>query len=269
MALVASTVTLASGLLLSYGDQGTRAGPVVVLLPGPTDSWRCYGPVLADVPSSIRAIAVSQRGHGDSDKPQTGYRVQDFAGDVAGLLDVLGVERAVITGHSGAALMARRFALDHPDRVSGVVLEGAPTTLRGDPGLEGFVASLVADLTDPVDPDFVRRVIEDTTGDLPAEFAEEMVQESLKVPARVWQETFAGLLEYDDTAELGRLVAPALLVWGDEDDLVARGMQDALREAIPQAELSVYDGIGHSPHWEDPPRFAADVASFVERVARR
>jgi pimeloyl-ACP methyl ester carboxylesterase len=62
---------------------------VVLLLPGPTDSWRSYEPVLDQLPSSIRAIAVSQRGHGDSDKPATGCRVEDFAADVVPLLDGL------------------------------------------------------------------------------------------------------------------------------------------------------------------------------------
>jgi pimeloyl-ACP methyl ester carboxylesterase len=260
---------LAGGLTLSYFEQGEPAGLALVLLPGPTDSWRCYAPVLSHLSQSVRAIAVSQRGHGDSDKPASGFRVEDYAGDLARFLDALGIDRAVVAGHSGAGLVARRFALAHPDRTAALVLEAAPTTLRGNAALEGFVASLVADLTDPVDKAFVQAVIGDTTGDLPAGFAEDMVQESLKVPARVWQETFASLLEYDDTGELGRLAAPVLLVWGDADDLVDRGMQDVLRDTIPDAELSVYPGIGHSPHWENPSRFATDAGAFVQRVANQ
>lgn len=75
-----STVTLPSGLTLSYAEQGDQSGPALVLLWGPTDSWRSYEPVLEAIPPSVRTIAVSQRGHGDSGKPRTGYRVQDFAG---------------------------------------------------------------------------------------------------------------------------------------------------------------------------------------------
>jgi pimeloyl-ACP methyl ester carboxylesterase len=149
----ASTVTLESGVTLSCGVRGDPSGPVVVLLPGPTDSWRSYEPVLARLSSEVRAIAVSQRGHGDSDKPATGYRVEDFAGDVMLMLDALGIEQAVIAGHSGSCLVARRVALDHPDRVGGLVLEASPTTLRGDAGLEAFVET-VSVPEDPIDREF-------------------------------------------------------------------------------------------------------------------
>ena len=239
---------------------------MVVLLPGPTDSWRSYAPVLHLLPSSVRAIAASQRGHGDSDKPATGYRVEDFADDVVPLLDALGIERAVVAGHSGSCLVARRVAIDHPERVAGLVLEASPTTLTDDPALEEFVRSLVSDLQDPIDPAFARSVVAGTSSDqLAAELLDELAGELLKVPARVWKEMFSGLLDYDDLAELGRITAPTLLVWGDADGLVGRAMQDTLAEQIPDAELRVYEGVGHTPRWENPQRFSGDVADFVER----
>jgi pimeloyl-ACP methyl ester carboxylesterase len=112
MAPESRSAALSRGLSLSFGAQGGGACPVV-LLPGPTDSWRSYSPLLTALPESVRAIAVSQRGHGDSDKPLAGYRVEDMAGDIAPFLDAVGVDRAVVAGHSGAGLVARRFALDH------------------------------------------------------------------------------------------------------------------------------------------------------------
>jgi non-heme chloroperoxidase len=133
-----STVTLASGLTLSYTEQGDGPDPAVLLLPGPTDSRRSYQPVLDLLPHEIRAVAVSQRGHGDSDKPNTGFGVEDSAADVVPLLDALGIDRAVMTYHSGSCLVARRVALDHPDRVSGLILEASPTTLRDDAQLLAF-----------------------------------------------------------------------------------------------------------------------------------
>lgn len=261
-----STVTLDTGLTLSYAEQGDRAGPVVVLLPGPTDSWRSYQPVFERLPPSIRVIAVSQRGHGDSDKPLTGYGVGDFAADVVPLLDARRIDRAVLAGHSGSCLVARRVAIDRPDRVAGLVLEASPTTLRGDAALEGFVGSIVSDLEDPIDPGFARSFAVDTSSDeVGPEAIEQVVGELLKVPAHVWRETFAGLLRYDDMAELGRISAPTLLLWGDADALVSRDRQDQLAERIPGAELRVYPGVGHTPRWEDPSRFASDVSAFVKR----
>ncbi|HKY15084.1 MAG TPA: alpha/beta hydrolase [Microthrixaceae bacterium] len=267
MTPTASIVTLADGTRLSYAAAGPESSPAVVMLPGPTDSWRSYAPVLELLPSSIRAIAVSQRGHGDSDKPATGYRVQDFADDVVPLLDALRVERAVVAGHSGSCLVARRVALDHPDRVTGLVLEAAPTTLNGDPGLEEFVKSIVADLHDPIDPAFARSLVAETSSeDVPADVVHELAGELLKVPARVWKEMFSGLLDHDDLEDLGRIAAPTLLIWGDADNLVGRAMQDTLVERLRDAQLHVYEGLGHTPRWEDAARFSGDVADFVLRV---
>jgi len=152
MSAARSTVTLRGGLTLAYTDQGDRSGPVLLLLllPGPTDSWRSYEPVLGRIPLSIRTIAVSQRGHGDSDTPATGYRTEDFAADAVDLLDALHIERAVLAGHSGSCLVVRRVAIDRPDRVAGLILEASPTTLRGDPGLRSYVESAVSKLEDPI-----------------------------------------------------------------------------------------------------------------------
>lgn len=100
-----STVTLASGLTLSYTRQGDGSDPPVLLLPGPTHSWRSYQSILDLLPPEIRAVCVSQRGHGDSDKPAKGYAVADFTSDVVLLLDALAIERAVLGGHSGSCLV--------------------------------------------------------------------------------------------------------------------------------------------------------------------
>jgi non-heme chloroperoxidase len=270
MTTVVSTVTLPDGLSLSYAEQGDQSEPALVLMPGPTDSWRSYEPVLEAIPLSVRTIAVSQRGHGDSDKPLDGYRVQDFAGDVVPLLDALDVGRAVLAGHSGSCLVVRRVAIDSPERIGGLVLEASPTTLRGDPGLAAFVTSVASGLQDPIDPDFARSFVVDTSSaEIGTEAVDRLAGEVLKVPARVWQETFAALSNYDDLAELGRITAPTMLIWGDRDRLVGRHMQEQLAELIPRAELLVYSGIGHAPRWEDGLRFASDVVAFIERVGPR
>ena len=265
----ATAVRLVGGVVLSCVERGDPSGAALVLVPGPTDSWRSYAAVLDRLPPAIRAVAVSLRGHGDSAKPATGYRIEDLAGDVAQLLDALDIDRAVLAGHSGSCPIVRRVALDHPERVAGLVLEASPTTLRGDPGLEAFVASVVSDLADPIDPDFARSFVRDTSSTaVPPEVVEELAVELRKVPARVWRETFAALLAYDDGDELGRIGAPALLVWGDADPLVPRAAQDALVARLPRATLAVYPGVGHTPRWEQPARFSADVAAFVGFVHR-
>jgi len=266
MAIAVTTVALSTGPTLSYSDQGDPSGPVLVLLPGPTDSWRSYEPVLEHIASWIRTVSVSQRGHGDSDKPATGYCVENFSGDVLALLDALDVDRAVLAGHSGSCLVARRVAIDAPERVAGLVLESSPTTLHGDAALMALVDSVVSEMTDPIDPDFVRSFLADTSSpDVAPEVLDQLSGEVLKVPARVWPEMFAELLEYDDSSRLPGIFAPVLLIWGSADGVVSRRMQDQLQECIQRADLIVYEDRGHTPRWEDPIRFATDVAAFVER----
>ena len=265
--MTTESVTLASGLRLACVEHGAPSPVTVVLWPGPTDSWRSYSPVLDHLPPEVRAIAVSPRGHGDSDKPTSGYRIEDFAQDAIELLDALEIDRPVLVGHSGSCLMARRVALDHPARVAGLVLEASPTTLRRDPDLERFVSEVTGTLDDPIDPEFARSFVVDTSSDtVPPAALDALVDDVLEVPARVWREMFSALLEYDDTSELGRIDAPTLLIWGERDDLVPRAMQDVLVDAIPNAELTVYAGVGHTPRWEDPERFAGDVARFVDQL---
>ena len=264
-----SRVRLASGLTLSYVDRGRALAPTVVLLPGPTDSWRSYQPVLDLVPNEIRVIAVSQRGHGESDKPERGYGVEDFAGDVVPLLDALGIDRVVLTGHSGSCLAARRVAIDHPERVEGLILEASPTTLRDDARLRAFIESVVSTLDDPISPDFARSFVTDTSSaSVPDGVVDMLARELLHVPTRVWRETFKGLLRYDDISELPLIEAPTLLIWGDKDSLVSRNMQDDLVRSLCAADLLVYPGVGHTPRWEDPARFGRDLVSFARHIAR-
>jgi pimeloyl-ACP methyl ester carboxylesterase len=211
---------------------------------------------------------LSLRGHGDSSKPASGYRIEDLASDVVPLLDALEINRAILVGHSGSCLVARWVALQAPARVAGLVLEASPTTLRGDPRLQEFVNSVVSKLTAPVDIDFARSFVVDTsTDDLPADLTELLVEDLLKVPVRVWSEMFTSLLDYDDTSELPLVKAPTLLVWGDADPLIPRSMQDDLLQTLPRAELVVYRGVGHTPRWEEPARFADDVITFAAQLS--
>lgn len=260
-------ITLRSRLTLSYVDQGDRSAPAVVLLHGLADSWRSFERVLPHLPASLRAIVPSQRGHGDSDRPKTGYRTQDFASDVALLLDALGLTSAVIHGLSSSSLVAQRFAIDNPGRTAGIVLEGSFATLRGNKEVEEAVASAISTLRDPIDPEFVREFQAGTLAQsVPQAFMDTLARENLKVPARVWRAAFEALLQDDHSPELQAIKAPALILWGDQDALIGRDQQDVLASGIPNSELVVYEGAGHALHWEEPQRFAADLVAFVERV---
>jgi non-heme chloroperoxidase len=150
----------------------------------------------------------------------------------------------------------------------GLVFIGSPATLRGHPGVQEAWDSTISKLTDPVDPGFVRETQKGTLAKpVPEEFFETLVQEALKVPSRVWRAAFEGFLIDDLSGELDKIKAPTLIVWGDRDAILNRSDQEALAAAIVGSRLVVYAGAGHSPHWEEPDRFASDLASFIENLS--
>lgn len=258
-----ATARLATGVRLRYQDWGTPTAPPIVLLHGYTDSSFSYSRLLPHLsPERFHAYALDQRGHGDSDRPDQGYAIGDFAADVVAFLDAQRIERASLVGHSLGSVIARRVAETHPDRVQRLVLMGAVATPIN-PGILDFLDT-VRSLPEPVPADFVHDFQASTIHvPVPEPFLAQVVAESLKVPARVWREVLARLAEADDSADLAGLRTPTLLLWGDRDAYFPRQEQDYLAAAIPNARLTVYPETGHSPHWERPEQVARDLATFL------
>src|SRR3989337_2848578 len=130
MKLDVITVELPNRVKLQYVEQGNSTSLPLILLHGYADSWRSFERVLPHLPKSIRAFALTQRGHGDASRPATGYRSRDFVTDLAEFMDALDLETAVIAGGSSGGIIARRFAVDYPNRTSGLILVGSPLTLQ-------------------------------------------------------------------------------------------------------------------------------------------
>jgi pimeloyl-ACP methyl ester carboxylesterase len=258
-------VSLDTGVRLEYVEQGPADGLPVIFLHGVTDSWRSFELMLPRLPASIHAFAISQRGHGDSSRPEIGYRFRDMSEDVRAFMDAKGLDRAVVVGHSMGASVAQRFLIDHPERLIRVVLMGAFATINGN-AMEEFVNSQILPLRDPIGVEFAREWQTSTVAH-PVEprFFDTVVRETLKVPARVWHQTFTGFLATPDfTHELAGATTPVLLIWGDQDTYTLRKDQDTLLRAIPGARLVAYEGIGHALHWEAPERVVASLVEFVD-----
>ena len=256
---------LSGGTRVRYTTRGPRSRVAVVLIHGWPDSWRSFEPVMDALSPDIGVVAISLRGFGGSDAPPSGYEPGDFADDVIEVLDHVGVASAVVVGHSMGALVAQRIAIDRPDLVAGVVMIGGLSRLPE--AVTEEVWSAVADLTDPVDEEFVREFQSSTlAAPVPTAFFEQLVAESRRAPASVWRAAWAGVKAADHRDQVAAIAAPTLLIWGDQDGLVPREEQDLLVETIPEARLVVYEDSGHSPNWEQPGRVAADVEAFTRRV---
>ena len=258
------SVELLNRLRLPYVEQGDPSGVPVVFLHGFLDSWHSFEPVLSHLPESIHGFALTQRGHGDASRPARGYHSRDFAADLAAFMDALHLEAAFFVGGSSGSFVARRFAIDHPERTLGLVFLGSPAILRDKPGVLEMWDSTISELKDPISPDLVREFAEGTLNrPVPQAFLETIVRENLKVPARVWRATFEGLLEDDSLEELDKIQAPTLIVWGDQDAILPRSDQETLVAAITGSRLLVYPGAGHAFYWEDPDLVASDLAAFI------
>jgi pimeloyl-ACP methyl ester carboxylesterase len=178
------------------------------------------------------------------------------------------VDAAVVVGHSGGSYSAQRFALDYPDRTLGLVLIGAFYSFRTDEMSD--LRATIEELTDPVDPGFVREFQESTIAEtVPAAFLARIVAESRKLPARVWKSWLDETMAAAVPAETGTIEASTLILWGDQDEYAVRAAQDALLAAIPDSRLVIYDGGGHCPHWERPLQAAEDILAFVRRATSR
>jgi pimeloyl-ACP methyl ester carboxylesterase len=261
---VSRRLRLATGVTLDAVEQGDPHGLPVLLLHGITDSWHSFEPVLPHLPRWLHVVALTQRGHGDSDKPSSAYQPRDFAADAVAASDVLGFERMLVVGHSMGTTVAMRLALDHPLRCLGLLLAGAFARYQDNPGTVSFWRDAVEPLVDPIDPDLARGFQLGTLA-TPVDPAllDLVVGESLKAPARVWRDAFAGLMADEIANELTLIRAPTRLLHGRLDAFATERDQRALLAAIPGATLQTYSTAGHALHWEQPRRFAADLAGFA------
>ncbi|WP_119304820.1 alpha/beta fold hydrolase [Dongia deserti] len=267
--LTEQSIRLPNGVALCYVEQGPAGAIPIILLHGYPDSWQSYEAVLAHMPRSIRVIALSQRGFGNSDKPAAGYHPRDLAADLAEFMKRRKIPEAVIVGHSMGALVAQRAALDFPELVAGLVLIGTFRKQADNAELNEMMSTLRR-MTDPIELDVVRAFQASTLAQpVRDEFFKVVVAESARLPLRIWRAALKKLATYDDFVELSGISAPTLLYWGECDGFSTYEQQQEIARAIPDAELRVYAGAGHSLHWEEPKRFATDLVTFMNALGRR
>ena len=257
----ASTV-LGTGPKVHYAEQGHPEGEAIVLVHGWPDSWFSFSRILAMLPTHYHAVALDQRGFGNSERPACCYGIDDLAADLVVFLDAVGLRRASLVGHSLGSFIARRVAETRPERVARLALISSAVT-AANKVLVAAQASLRT-LQNPVPPEFARQFQASTAyRSLPEAFLEQLVAESRKLPARLWREVLDGVLAFDDAADLDRITAPTLVIWGEHDARFPREEQERLVAAIPDARLLAYPQTGHSPNWERPERVARDLDAFV------
>ena len=262
----------AGNITLNYDQQGS--GEPLVLIPYLAADHACYAFQVADYAKRFTCISVDLRGTGESDKPGGVYSTEMFADDVANLMQVIGVERAHVSGLSLGAAAGMWLAAKYPDRVKSLSLHsGWP---KSDEFLKTAVQSwqLLAkgmnDVTEMIiqglfpwcftpelyaeKPDYIK-TLADFVRSRPKQSVEAFMQESNAV------------LAHDVEAQLGKIRAPTQITFGRHDMVTSTRFSDRLKGAIKGSELHVFEGCSHAPLYENVAAFNEKTLAFLSKHA--
>jgi pimeloyl-ACP methyl ester carboxylesterase len=271
------------GLRLAYSDfSSAEAVGTIVLVHGLGSSrhiWDLVAPLLAQ---RCRVIALDQRGHGESDKPDDGYDFPSIVGDLLGFLDGVGATQPVVlVGHSWGASVVLHFAVAHPERIAGLVLVDGGTS---SPGERTTWDETLARLTPPdIDglkwTDLRQRMsarngmyedprVEAVGRSLFTFDAEGRIYRRLQIPNHL--RILRALWEQRPAELLPSVHAPVLLLparqaadAGEWSDSKARSIQRAL-DLQPTARLRWFEDTVHDIPLHRPDELAAELLAFAE-----
>ena len=235
-----------NGIELAYERRGQGA-PLVLLHGFPLDhhTWDLVAPLLE---GTFDLILPDLRGFGQSSTVESQYSVDDFASDIAGLLDQLGIQKSAIAGHSMGGYVALAFTKRYPERVSGLGLVSTQTPADPPERKEGRYKSAadveekgISVVVDAMGPKF--------TSDEEIQSAARTIMERQKPGA------FIGGLKamaerMDTTSLLAELKIPVVVIHGDADALVPVDRAREVRSAVSHVHYVELKGVGHLPMLE-------------------
>jgi pimeloyl-ACP methyl ester carboxylesterase len=123
-----------NGIRLHYLDWG-GTGPTLIFLTGMGSSAYIFNKFAPRFTDKFHVLALTRRGHGDSDYPETGYDADTLVEDIRQFMDHLRVEKASLAGHSLAGVELTHFAATHPTRVEKLIYLDALDDRRGEPAI--------------------------------------------------------------------------------------------------------------------------------------
>lgn len=272
-----------NGVNVHYKQMG-NGEPVMILLHGFGASLFSWHAVMAPLAGHGTVIAYDRPAFGLTQRPLPGEwgaenpYGRDFQVKLLiGLMDALGIDRAILIGHSAGGTVSLETALAYPERISGLVLVDAAVYSSGAPGWIRPLFKLPQ--YDRVGPLLVRglvkyfslRLIEKAWHD-PSRVSAEIL-EGYRKPFRAhhWDRALWELTRVSETSRLGeRLKAidlPALVLSGDDDRIIPLEQSRRLSKAFADAEWKVFDACGHIPQEECPDQFLLAVTPFVSECA--
>ncbi|MBZ9771428.1 alpha/beta fold hydrolase [Mesorhizobium sp. CO1-1-8] len=237
------------------------AEPALLLVHGFTDTSRSFS-LLAPYLAGRRLVMPDLRGHGASQAGK-GCGIIDFAGDIAGLIQILRLDRPVVIGHSLGAMVAVALAGRHKDLIGGlVVLAG---TLKPDFAPDHPLIAGVEALRDPISPaDPFYAWWHACSPDVPAALLAGLAHEASAMPTPRWRAILEEIRRADLTDAARAVQARTLIIAGACDPLFGEAHQQALQSALAGAVFVRAESCGHNPHWEDPGLVAEAIIEAYE-----
>jgi non-heme chloroperoxidase len=267
------TVKTPDGLTISAQEWGNPAGPEILFIHGFSQSHLSWmRQVDSELAKEFHIVTYDLRGHGNSDKPLDPARYRDskaWGDEVQAVIDAAGLKRPVLVGWSYAGRVISDYLATHgAGQIAGINFVDA--SIKADPALAGdnlknlpLMASedLVTNIT------ATRAFLHGCFSKQPsADDYETMLAFNMMVLPKVR----AGLSgrPLDATEMMSKLKLPVLVTHGAEDRNAKLAVAQYTASVIPGAKLSVYEGVGHSPFYEDAPRFNSELASFVRAATK-
>jgi len=250
-----------NGARLWYEVRGS--GQPILLHHGYTASRVNWAPVADRLEDRFQVILMECRGTGESEHTADGYTLEQYAADVVGMLDHLGLDRVTYAGHSMGGGIGYRLALDHAHRLERLVL----------------MAPIPADGVGPIDPEMRRQRLEERRrGDREALLAryramrfradvetdawfEDRVRHILTVSDGHFEQGAESMSALAVGDRLGEITLPTLMIAGAVDSLLPANLQDFAR--LPNATLEVLSRAGHEVAVHEPDRVAEAIAAFM------
>jgi len=261
---------------LQVAEAGAGGRPLLLVhgFTGAKEDFQDWWEPLAE--RGWHVVAPDLRGHGASDHPERpeDYSLDLLEADVVGLVDALGWSRFVMVGHSMGGMVGQAIAVDHGDRLDGLVLMDTIPGAASGGGLTMLVFKAAGRLLSlktmarlvrkppPKSPASVRRLYAERPGY--ADWAQAKVLASSPVMAKAMMAELGH--RPDRLPELRSLGLPVLVIAGEHDMPGFVAGSTAMAEAIPGATLAVLAGAAHSPQLETPDAWWAAVSAFLDEL---
>jgi len=252
-----------NGIALHYLRTGGE-GASVVLLHGLMGSGACWTPVARGLPEGLDVVMPDARGHGESDAPAQGYRYDDHAADVIGLIETLGLDSPVVVGHSMGGMTAAVVASKTGARLGGVVLVD-PTFLSPARQREVWESDVAAEhqkILGSKDPALLDR-LRARQSRRPPELAELLIRARFQTRMSAFEVLAPPNPEY--RALVASLEVPTLLALGDRPVVTYETAQE-LQGLNARLTLTQLADAGHGVPYDQPAPLAAAITSFVNSL---